>query len=36
MEHKEVGCGNVNGIELVKAHFMNAFLNLQHMEQGIS
>ena len=36
MYHIEVGCDNVNGFELVRAYFMNALLNLQHLEQGIS
>lgn len=36
MYHIEVGCDNVNGVELVRAYFMNALLNLQHLEQGIS
>jgi hypothetical protein len=31
IDHKEVGCGSVNGTELVRAHFMNALLNLQHL-----
>lgn len=36
MYHIEVGYDTVNGVELVRAYFMNALLNLQHLEQGIS
>jgi len=36
MFHIAVGCDNVNGVELVRAYFMNALLNLQHLEQGTS
>jgi len=36
MYHIEIGWDNVNGVELVRACFMNALLNLQHLEQGMS
>jgi len=36
MYHIEIGWDNVNGVELVRACFMSALLNLQHLEQGMS
>jgi hypothetical protein len=36
MCHIAVGYDTVNGVGLARAYFMNALLNLQHQEQGIS